>query len=122
MKNNVDFQYEYSDLNLFQTRVQVLTGKYTGMVIEYGSSHVVSVLGKHDFTFDWTLYKKPDSGSVIHDDEFQTFLADLLIAVIDDRNHDKDARDKLMEAASVRSVQSSKIKIPDQFYQNSVVV
>ena len=122
MKNNVDFIYEYSDLNLFQTRVKVLTGKYTGMVVEFGGSHVISVLGKHDFTFDWTLYKKPDSGSVLHDDEFQTFLADLLIAVIDDRNHDEDARDKLMEAASKSGVQSPKIKIPDQFYQTSVVV
>jgi len=27
MKNGIDFIYEYSDLNLFQTRVQILTGK-----------------------------------------------------------------------------------------------
>lgn len=121
MKNNVDFIYEYSDLNLFQTRVQVLTGQYSGMIVEFGASHILSVEGEHDFTFDWTVYKKPDSGSLVHDAQFEKFMSELLIAVINDRNNDPSARNKLMEAASVRGVQNPKIKIPEQFYSAVVV-
>mgnify|MGYP003342972876 CR=1 FL=1 len=42
LKNKVDYIYEYSDLNLFQTRVKILTGKYSDMIAEYGGSKITT--------------------------------------------------------------------------------
>ena len=52
MQNGVDFEYEYSDLNLLQTRVKVLTGEYSGLVFEYGSSVLAQCEGKNSFIYN----------------------------------------------------------------------
>ena len=38
MKNNIDYIYKYSNLNPMQTSVQILTGEYKDIIVEFGSS------------------------------------------------------------------------------------
>ena len=51
MENNIDFNYEYSDLNLFKTRVQILTGEYADTILEFGGSLLAQDENKNTFTF-----------------------------------------------------------------------
>jgi hypothetical protein len=115
MKNGIDFIYEYSDLNLFQTRAKVLTGKFQGLVVEFGSSAISSSQGKHHFSFDWTVYGLPQNTSV-KKQTFEKFLSKLLIAIIDHRHTDDESGNKIQEAARPLGVQTSSIKIDDSFY------
>lgn len=121
MRNKKDYVYEYSDLNLFHTRAQVLTGVYKGMIIEFGSSTLQQTqdIKGGEFKFDYKVYKLPDD--YIHDkmtvdETTQKFLSDLLINIIRDRRKDKKELEKLHEAASERGMTSSKIKIDKTFY------
>ena len=119
MKNNKDYIYEYSDLNLFHTRVKILTGDYTGIIIEFGGSYLESNKNNNRFVFDYTLYQKPDNPKVIifkGDDQFEKYLSNLLINIINDRRKDKKEQEKLQEAASSQGVKSSRIKIDAKFY------
>jgi len=119
MKNGVDFIYEYSDLNLFHTRVQILTGKYAGIVLEFGGSGI-AICGKQNlFNFDYILYEVPDQfygPKLRQEQEFNEFLAYLLVDVIDTRNHDPLEKEKINEAASIGGVTNSKIKINNNWY------
>ena len=47
MVNGIDFVYEYSDLNLFKTRVKILTGEYADTILEYGGSILVQSNGNN---------------------------------------------------------------------------
>jgi hypothetical protein len=115
MKNNIDFIYEYSDLNLFQTRAKVLTGKYKGMIIEYGKSGVARGGGKNLFDFTYTVYAYPDSlDKNTSNEDYITFFSELLTAIVIDRRTDKNAKQKLDLAAMKQNV--SQIKIDDKFY------
>jgi len=119
MKKNKDYIYEYSDLNLFQTRVQILTGEYKGIILEFGSSHIESSQNTNDFTFDYTLYEKPENliGITLRGNiKFEKYLSELLINIINDRKKDKKEQEKLWEAASVEGVKSNRIKINEKFY------
>lgn len=121
MKNGVDFKYEYSDLNLFQTRVEILRGKYAGMILEFGGSILAQEGDKNEFSFDYTLYKVPAKFQVSElgkDKQFIEFLGYLLVDVIDARNHDKDELAKLHEAASATGKTTSNIKVDESFYFN----
>jgi hypothetical protein len=114
MVNEKDFIYEYSDLNLFQTRVKVLTGKYKDIVVEFGTSGIMQGDFVPMFNFDYTLYQAPDNFKVTF--EFEEYLADLLINVICHRNNDNLSESKLQQAAHVDGVQDSQIKIDKSFY------
>ena len=114
MKNSKDFIYEYSDLNLFQTRTQILTGKYKDIIVEFGTSGVMTGIGSPMFNFDYTVYQAPNDFEP--DNKFEDYLGNLLINIIDHRNADKDAKNKLDEAASFKGMQSSIIKIAKTFY------
>jgi len=119
MKNNVDFIYEYSDLNLFQTRVKVLTGRYRGVILEFGGSGLAQHGDKNLFNFDYTLYEIPEHLACYQlrgTKEFEKFLAYLLVDVIDARNNDKNEKEKLKEAASYFGKQNPEIKINGKFY------
>ena len=101
MKNNIDFVYEYSDLNLFQTRVQILAGAYAGIVLEFGGSILAQIGDKNTFTFDYILYEVPDQfygPSLRKDKEFNEYLGYLLVHVIQCRNLDPKEKEKLVEA------------------------
>lgn len=121
MKNGIDFIYEYSDLNLFQTRVQILTGKYAGIILEFGGSVLAQFSGKNTFTFEYTLYEVPDQfyGPRLRTDgEFNEYLGYLLVHVIQSRNLDPKEKEKLDEAASAEGKQYSNIKISESWYSN----
>jgi len=124
MKNGIDFVYEYSDLNLFHTRVKILTGKYAGIILEFGSSILAQVGDKNTFTFDYTLFEVPDqfhSPRLRTEGEFNQFLGYLLVDVISTRNSDPKEKEKLDEAATYEGKQYSDIKIDEIFYPNSVL-
>lgn len=119
MKNGTDFVYEYSDLNLFHTRVQIITGKYAGIILEFGGSGIAICKDKNLFNFDYILYEVPDQfygPKLRQEQEFNEFLAYLLVDVIDARNHDPLEKEKLNEAASTGGIASSKIKINNNWY------
>jgi len=119
MKNKIDYIYEYSDLNLFQTRVQILTGNYAGIILEFGSSVLEQWKDQNSFKFDYTLYAIPDNFKVSElraNTEFNAFLAYLLVDIIDDRNHDKDAKSKLESTARLNNTDKCAIDIDPIFY------
>jgi hypothetical protein len=125
MKKNKDYIYEYSDLNLFQTRVKILSGEYQGVILEFGSSYIASSSNSNNqvFNFDYTLYEKPANLENIMlkgDRAFETFLSTLLINIINDRKKDKKEQQKLWEAAGVAGVQSSRIKINEKYYASHI--
>lgn len=119
MDNNVDFKYEYSDLNLFHTRVKVLTGVYTGLVFEYGGSILAQWEDKNTFTFEYTLYEVPEPfhGPTLRKDaKFNEFIAYLIVDVIKARQNDVDEKNKLNEAASSAGRKCSSISIDRKYY------
>jgi hypothetical protein len=119
MENKIDFTYEYSDLNLFHTRVQILTGKYAGIILEFGGSILAQIGDENTFTFNYILYEVPDQffGPTLYSNkEFNNFAAYLLVDVINARNNDPEEKSKLEEAASRRGVKPNKIKIDKHWY------
>jgi len=121
MQNNIDYIYEYSDLNLFQNRAQILTGKYKDVILEFGASSIMEYVedGQHisRFDFDYDVYENPHNID-LHNRDFELFCGDLLKCIIKDREEDPNNYDKLMEAASYCGVQNAKIKISDKWYPN----
>ena len=122
MKNNQDYIYEYSDLNLFQTRVKLLTGDYKDVILEFGGSYVVQSNDVQDFTFEYTLYDKPDNllnVTLLGNKHFEEHLKTVLISIINDRKNDRSAHTKLMQAASSWGVTETNIKIDERFYEKN---
>ena len=129
MKNKIDFIYEFSDLNLFHTRVQILTGEYKNLIFEFGGSGLMEWIEngeyKNKFDFSYALYEIPEvlnSRQLETNPEFEKFLTQLVIDVIGDRTNDPEWKIKLDEAASVKGMQSSKIKISNEHYTNKSTV
>ena len=122
LKNEIDFIYEYSDLNTLQTRAEVLKGKYKGLIVEFGNSCLIHSgdLKQNSFSFDFTFYRMPfqhkDSKSIKVDLKMQRFLSDLIAAIVDARRYNKREHEELMQAASALGVLNSKIKIDRSFY------
>jgi hypothetical protein len=120
MKNNIDFIYEYSDLNFLKTRVMVLTGDYSGTILEFGGSAIGGYDDEKDkkMIFEYTLYKLPDN----HDSKqklrgnqkFEKFLSELLLDIIECRHLDKNETNKAHQALS--GTNKSNIKINKNFY------
>ena len=48
---------------------------------------------------------------------FEQYLSELLINIIDTKNHDKYDKFKLMKAATVQGIENSKIKINNKYYE-----
>jgi len=129
MKNNIDFIYEFSDLNLFHTRVQVLTGQYKDLVFEFGGSGLMEWIEngeyKNKFDFSYALYEIPEalkSRQLETNPEFEKFLMNLVIDVIGDRTNDTEWKTKINEAASADGMKSSKIKINNNHYLDKIRV
>jgi hypothetical protein len=120
LKNKVDYIYEFSDLNLFHIRSKVLTGDYANTIIEFGGSHLMQKTGQKggDFTFNYILYQKPEkyqNVKLIGDSNFEKFLSELLINIINDKRNDKDDKKKLDEAANEGNI--CEILIDEKFYR-----
>ena len=105
MKNNKDFKYGYSDVNLFQTKVEILTGRYAGIKLEFASSGVMSGLGRPVFNFEYQLYETPDNFEITP--KFEDYLKDLLISIIDVRNKDPEMKEKLDNASTLTYAKST---------------
>jgi hypothetical protein len=123
MKNNVDYIYEYSDLNFLKTRVQILTGIYKGIILELGGSGIAqwneNSKDKTLFNFEYTLYHKPKSlenKSLLKNQKFINFVSELALSIIKDRSNDKNMLEKLMDAAKYGGVSHSNIKINPVWY------
>jgi len=123
MKNGKDFIYEYSDLNLFKTRVKVLTGEYADTILEFGGSMLTQWEDKNKFSFEYELFQIPANLKDVKlrgNPEFEKFLAYLLVDVISARKKDKKEYNKLMQAASAAGAPTCQIKIDPRFYENKV--
>lgn len=123
MKNKKDYIYEYSDLNLFQTRVKILTGEYAGIILEFGGSKLIQAFNVQDFNFNYTLYELPENLKSIQltsNVNFERYLSKLLISIIKDRRKDKTEKGKLEIAASVKGC-VSEIKIDEKFYNKPII-
>lgn len=116
IKNEIDYIYEFSDLNLFQTRVEIFTGKYLGIIVEFGDSGVFSGVGKPQFNFDYTIYKAPKFFEP--NAKFEEYLTNLLISIIEVRNADPLWKEKLDNATGDLGAVISKIKIDSKWYPN----
>jgi hypothetical protein len=124
MKNKKDFIYEYSDLNLFYTRVKILTGKYSDVILEFGASNLVVLTNKPGgtFNFDYIIYDIPErlkDTKLRGTEEFEKYLSNLLITIIDDRKKSKKEHKKLMKAASAEGT-ISEIKIDKKYYNPTI--
>ena len=125
MKNNIDYIYEYSDLNLFQTRVKVLTGHYADLVLEFGGSALEQSEEVNKFHFDYMLYAIPENLSKYKlrgTPDFEQFLSDLLIAIIVDRREDENWKSKLDNATQLNWVTSTIMLDPKFYPQSSATV
>lgn len=119
MKNGKDFIYEYSDLNLFQTRVKILAGKYTGLVLEFGGSLLRQINDQNTFSFEYILYEVPakfEGQSLRGNKEFEEFAGNLLIDVVNARNKDPKEKKKLEAAASAIGKVGHNIEINAGWY------
>jgi len=125
MENNIDFNYEYSDLNSLKTRVAILTGEYADTILEFGGSILAQWEDKNTFTFEYQLFQIPQhlKGTVLKGTkDFEIFLGYLLVDVINARNNDKDEKNKLAQAASFKGALSNTIKIDPWFYSRQATV
>ena len=118
MLANQDFIYDYSDLNLLQTRVQVLNGKYEGMIVEIGNSSLTQWQDKNHFDFDYTLYQYPNNVTHLEQtEEFKQFISSLIVGFVDHRRNRPDWKEQLDAACGGLNICS--IKIDKKFYPDS---
>jgi hypothetical protein len=125
MKNGIDFIYEYSDLNLFKTRVAILTGEYADTILEFGSSILSQKGNQNTFTFEYELFQIPQHLANVKlkgGRDFEMFLGYLLVDIINTRNNDKHEKSKLTQAASAKGALPNTIKIDPKFYSKQAIV
>jgi len=125
MKNGIDFIYEYSDLNIFKTRVQILTGEYADTILEFGGSILAQCNGKNTFTFEYELFQIPQHLAQVQlkgNKDFEIFLGYLLVDIINSRNNDPEELDKLTQVASIKGALPNNIKIDPKFYSSQATV
>lgn len=117
MKNGVDFVYDYSDLNWYHIRVQLLTGPYAGLIFELGGSGVGQDGVESKFVFEYILYEKPEAYKDIvlrGNPEFEEYLSGVIFDVIIARQSDPDDRKRL--ARSFDPTQHCEVAIDKKFY------
>lgn len=122
MKNGVDFIYEYSDLNMYCIRVHVLTGTYAGLIFELGGSGIGQSMEEINFVFEYTLYKKPEAHKDIvlrGNPEFEQYLSDLILKVIETRQSDPEDTNKLAKSFDLKN--KCGIDIDGSFYTPELV-
>ena len=119
MENNIDYIYEYSDLNRFHTRVKILTGVYKDIILEYTDAVLYEWENKNEFQFKYDIYHKPEN--LIHiklkeDKDFNDYMVQLICNIVEDRRNDKFEKNKLDIAASYIGVTKPNIKIDKRWY------
>lgn len=119
MKNNVDYRYEFSDLNSMHFRTEILKGKYKGLVLEFGDTNLMVGNGGGDLVFNYTLYTIPEKfngETLIGDEKFEKFLSDVLVSLILHRNNDPKYPESLQKALGKMGSYECSIKIDPKFY------
>lgn len=120
MKNGIDYIYEYSDLNFLQTRVEVLSGKYQGLIVEFGSSRLYEYNDVKDFTFDYTIYKEPPKyklHKLLDNQKFEKYLSVLLTSILIDRKENPEIeKENITDALGHFRSKEPKINIDASFY------
>lgn len=122
MKNGIDFVYEYSDLNMYHIRVQVLTGDYAGLIFELGGSGIGQDGVHSKFVFEYILYQKPEAYKDVvlrGTPEFEQYLSDLILKVIEARQSDPEDTKKLAKSFDPNG--KCGIEIDNTFYTPELV-
>jgi hypothetical protein len=122
MKNGIDFIYDYSDLNMYQIRVHVLTGDYAGLIFELGGSGIGQDGVNSTFVFEYTLYQKPEAYKEVvlrGTPEFEQYLSDLILKVIETRQSDPQDGEKLSKSFLANN--KCNIEIDSDFYTPELV-
>ena len=125
MKNEIDFIYEYSDLNHLKTRVQILTGEYADTILEFGGSVFAPNEGKNTFVFEYELFQIPRKFANVKlkgNKEFEMFLGHLLIAIIDAKRNDPEELELVKNAEKATIPLKNQIKIDPWFYSRQATV
>lgn len=115
MKNNIDYIYEYSDLNIFWTRALVLSGKYKDMVVEFGTAYFLHSEYVNSFNLDYKIYTIPFEQFSV-DSESEIFLSNLLLSIVDDRKNDPNDREKLNHSLFLKDTRFCNISIDERYY------
>jgi len=122
MKNGIDFLYDYSDLNMYQIRVHVLTGDYTGLIFELGGSGIGQSIEKTVFAFEYTLYKKPDAYKDVPlrgNPKFEKDISEIILKVIEARQSDPDDTKRLSKSFDPSN--KCDVQIDSAFYTPKLV-
>lgn len=122
MKNDIDFVWDYSDLNIYQIRVHVLTGEYAGLIFELGGSGIGQDGVNSTFVFEYTLYQKPaqfENVLLKGTPEFEQYISDVILKVIETRQSDPEDTAKLRKSFGVNN--KCKIEINSIFYTPELV-
>ena len=121
MKKDIDYIYEFSDLNWMHTRVKILTGELKGLIFEIGSSQAnIPLEGQAEMKLEYTLYSLPenvDCLSKLSQSDFDTFISDRVMDIFFDRENDKENHTKLLQQAALGlEFVTSNINIDAKFY------
>ena len=99
----------------------MLTGEYSGLVFEYGSSVLAQCEGKNSFIFDYALYEVPqafDGPALRKKADFNEFIAYIIVDVIKARMSDPKEIERHHEAASAKGKVSASIHIDESYYRH----
>jgi hypothetical protein len=122
MKNDIDFVWDYSDLNIYHIRVHVLTGEYAGLIFELGGSGIGQDGVNSTFVFEYTLYQKPTQFEKVllkGTPEFEQYISEVILKVIETRQSDPEDTAKLRKSFGVNN--KCKIEINSIFYTPELV-
>ena len=122
MKNGIDFVYDYSDLNMYQIRIHILTGDYAGLIFELGGSGIGQSIDKTTFVFEYTLYKKPNAYKDVllrGNPDFEKYISEVILRVIETRQSDPKDNEKLSK--SFMANKKCDIEIDSVFYTPELV-
>lgn len=122
MKDGIDFVWDYSDLNMYHIRVQVLAGEYAGLIFELGGSGIGQDGVHSKFVFEYILYEKPETYKDVMlrgNPVFEQYLSHLILKVIETRQSDPEDKKKLARSFDINN--KCNIEIDNTFYTPELV-
>lgn len=85
MKMNVDYIWDDSPRKLYTYTIQIKTGKYADIILDYWNACIISAINIHELKFDYEIISFPNTLNDINlntDAEFQQYLSDLIVNII----------------------------------------
>jgi hypothetical protein len=122
MINDVDFIYDYSDLNRMNIRTKFLTGQFAGIVLEYTNIWFENRPDGNDFTFDYLFFHIPKELNVVYEptfEELKKHMGHVLVDIIIHRKSNPNDWKRLIRANKVDGRRFCKIKIDDKYYKKN---